>query len=206
MTDDTRDRILHSARDLLLQEGLAGLSMRRVAERAGVGTMTTYRHFESKQDLLAHVVVEGFRLFQTYFYAALEGTDPADRLWRSAAAYLAFAVDHPQYYRLMFASPVSLRSLDLGEVGRSQVAAALQFLTDRVAECATAGVLHTNDPRLTALGLWSQAHGLVSLHLAERYDRTVDFPALYQAAMERTLAGWGMSEPRRTVYAARSPG
>ncbi|MBX2802558.1 MAG: TetR/AcrR family transcriptional regulator [Myxococcales bacterium] len=194
MTEDTRARILHSARDLVLQSGLEGVSMRRIARRAGVGTMTTYRHFQDKQDLLAHVVVEGFRLFQSFFYAALEGADPADRLRRSALSYLAFALEHPQYYRLMFAS-VPLRSLKLGEVGRRQVGAALQFLTDRVAECATAGVLQTDDPRTTALSLWSHAHGLVSLHLSDRYDSDVDFTELYHQSIARTLAGWGLESP-----------
>lgn len=200
MADETRDRILSSARDLLLEGGVERLSMRRVAENAGVGTMTTYRHFDGKGDLLAHVVVEGFRRFQDAFYAALEGMDPADRLVRCAEAYLGFALEHPAYYQLMFASSFPLDSLQLDGVGKRQIAAALQFLTDRVAECATAGLLTTESPRLTALSLWSHAHGLVSLHLAARYDADLAFPDLYRQSMARTLSGWGLSTAR-TAYA-----
>src|SRR5690606_21099108 len=74
---DTKTRIIESARDIYLQEGLHGLSMRKVAKLAGVSTMAAYRHFDSKDELISHVVMQGFLLFQRYFYRALEGDSPA---------------------------------------------------------------------------------------------------------------------------------
>jgi AcrR family transcriptional regulator len=49
---DTRDHILEAADRLFYTEGLAGLTMERIAERAGVTKKTLYYHFQSKDELL----------------------------------------------------------------------------------------------------------------------------------------------------------
>ncbi|MFI7352929.1 TetR/AcrR family transcriptional regulator C-terminal domain-containing protein [Streptomyces avidinii] len=48
----TLDRIVRSAIDIADAEGLAALSMRGVAARLGVATMSTYRYVPSKEDLI----------------------------------------------------------------------------------------------------------------------------------------------------------
>ncbi len=47
-----RDEIARAALEMLDEEGLDALSMRRLADRLGVGTMTLYGYFRSKQELL----------------------------------------------------------------------------------------------------------------------------------------------------------
>jgi AcrR family transcriptional regulator len=48
----SRERIVAAAIDIADADGLAGLSMARLAERLGCGTMSLYRHVESKEELL----------------------------------------------------------------------------------------------------------------------------------------------------------
>jgi AcrR family transcriptional regulator len=52
----SRDKIVRAARDLLDREGLSALSMRRLADDLGIGTMTLYGYFRSKEELLDAVV------------------------------------------------------------------------------------------------------------------------------------------------------
>src|SRR3954452_20000957 len=52
----TRERVAEAALDLVDREGLDGLSMRRLADALGVGTMTLYGYFRSKRELLDAVV------------------------------------------------------------------------------------------------------------------------------------------------------
>jgi AcrR family transcriptional regulator len=52
----TREAVATAALELADREGLDGLSMRRLAEALGVGTMTLYGYFRSKRELLAAVV------------------------------------------------------------------------------------------------------------------------------------------------------
>jgi AcrR family transcriptional regulator len=55
----TRDRMLAAARDLLAQDGPAGLTYSTLAERAGVTRQTLYRHWPARSALLADLVLEG---------------------------------------------------------------------------------------------------------------------------------------------------
>ena len=52
----TREDVIAAAVDLVAEEGYAGLSMRTLAQRCGVATMTLYRHVATKEDLMAALV------------------------------------------------------------------------------------------------------------------------------------------------------
>jgi AcrR family transcriptional regulator len=52
----TRERVAEAALELVDRDGLDGLSMRRLADALGVGTMTLYGYFRSKRELLDAVV------------------------------------------------------------------------------------------------------------------------------------------------------
>jgi AcrR family transcriptional regulator len=179
---ETRAKIIASARALYLEQGYDGLVMRRIAERAGLGTMTTYRHFANKEALLAEIAAEGFELFARYFYRALEGSTAEQRLWLCGEHFLSFALDHPRYYHAMFAADVPAAD------GAAKLAAAHHFLADRVRELSAA----PDDVNATALGLFALCHGVVALHLARRYEPNVDLPGLFRRTLLRSLRGLGL--------------
>jgi AcrR family transcriptional regulator len=184
---DTRSAIVASARTIYLSDGIDALTMRRVAQESGFGTMTAYRHFTNKESLLGEIAYEGFDLFCGYFYRALTGRTPADRLWLCGEHYLRFALANARYYEAMFLVAGPVKHSD------AQMSAALQFLTDRVSEAhqiprdghQNAG----NWNRTMALSLFSQCHGMVTLYLAGRYDPALDFPAFYRTALRTSLVG-----------------
>jgi AcrR family transcriptional regulator len=71
-----RERILESARAVFAESG-ADAQIDDVARHAGVGVGTVYRHFPTKQALLAELVRQTFRLFTEWARAALEaGGEP----------------------------------------------------------------------------------------------------------------------------------
>lgn len=188
---DTKSRLLESARDIYLSEGLNALSMRKVAKHAGVSTMATYRHFENKDELISHVIMEGFRIFQSYFYRALEGNTPAQRLQLSSDSYLAFALENTKYYEVMFMSATHAHQVSQHENVRRLIRAAVQFLYDRIAECVDVGILDGPASRRKVLHLWSHSHGLVSLYLSGNIDSHTPFPVLYRESMAIMLRGMG---------------
>jgi len=59
MADDTRERILGGALELLRSAGPHAFSMDALAEWTGVSRKTIYNHFDGKGDLLAEVVATG---------------------------------------------------------------------------------------------------------------------------------------------------
>ncbi len=163
---ETRARILHESGELLREKGMAGFSMRGVAERVGVSATALYRHFEDKDALLATLLEEGFSTFGRYLMRALAGKTPLERLRRAGHAYFDFALEHPRDYALMFMTPCRELGLDsVSEGAKARMDGTFVFLVDRVKECIAAGVFAEQDPRSTALHIWATVHGLASLRL-----------------------------------------
>jgi AcrR family transcriptional regulator len=168
MTAPRREQILTIARDLFLTRGLAGLSMRRVAAGAGISATAIYRHYKDKQALLQAMVEEGHQVFASYLFRALSGKTPYERLRLSAQSYLAFAIEQPKYYQLIFMSWSDEKQAELATRDRDpdRKAPTFQFLLDRVGECIGEGVFRKGtDPMDAALGAWSLVHGLATLWL-----------------------------------------
>jgi AcrR family transcriptional regulator len=59
-TPPTRQRLLDAAALVFARDGLSGATTRAIAEEAGVNEVTLFRHFQTKERLLAAVVGENF--------------------------------------------------------------------------------------------------------------------------------------------------
>jgi AcrR family transcriptional regulator len=165
---DTRENVLHAARQIYLQEGLAGLSMRKVARDAGISATAIYRHFEDKEAMLISVVAQGSHLFMHYLSRGLKGKCSEERLKLSGQGYLDFALEHSGYYRIMFMSSQRDSGLEkLCAQNAEDFAPTFQFLVDRVRECIADGIFRKGDPDSIAATIWANCHGLVSLRLAD---------------------------------------
>jgi AcrR family transcriptional regulator len=166
---ETRERLLATARDLLLEQGLAGFSMRKVAAACDLSATAIYRHFEDKDALVSAAVQEGFRIFAGYLREALDQPTPLARLRSAGQRYFDFAEDHPRYYALLFMTPSEeLGLMKLHEDARREASESFQFLVDRVMDCQREGVLRAGDPRAQAACVWASLHGLASLALHGR--------------------------------------
>ena len=186
------EKILACACDLYLKDGLDGFSMRKLARSLGVTAPALYRHYESKERVLAAVVGEGYRQLIQYLSRALEARTPEDRFRVAGEGYLEFALGHPRYYEVLF-SGVELLPVDaVPEEVSAQGCAVGQFWNDRVRECIEAGLLREGDPEAIGMSLWSHAHGLISLYLKGMLPLSEDeFRVLYRRSGARVLIGLG---------------
>src|SRR5690349_16859541 len=100
---ELRQAILHAAGELFLEQGYERFSLRKVSERIGYSPTTIYLYFRDKDDLLFTVVDEGFVQFGQQLAAAAEcQEDPWERIIALGRAYMAFGLQNPMYYQLMF--------------------------------------------------------------------------------------------------------
>lgn len=172
---ETREQILHEARELFLEQGLSGFSMRSVAQRVGVSATALYRHFEDKDALLATLLAEAFGTFGSYLGRALSGRTPLERFRKTGEAYVDFALDHPRDYALMFLT--NCRELGFERILRETDARSsptFEFLVDRVEECMKTCVFAPRDVRRAALFSWSTLHGIVALWLGGQLKSSID--------------------------------
>jgi AcrR family transcriptional regulator len=190
--DETGDRILAEARDLYLEGGLAAFSLREVARRVKISPAAVYRHFDSKEALLAAVCAAGFRNFGAYLIRALEAPTPRERLTSSARQYLHFALENPRDYRVMFMDAAEGYASVMPQRPPGAPEPTFQFLVDRVNECVRARLIADGDATEIAAVIWAHVHGLVSLRLTGHLRRAgsdAEFARFYERAIERLLAG-----------------
>ena len=190
MTSLQKDKILASACELYLTDGLEGFSMRKLAKTVGVTAPALYRHYPSKERLLIAVIGEAYRMFAQYIYRALAGGSPAERLERAATEYLAFALENPEMYEMLYIAPHHL-GLDGYPPEVAEVAAATgQFWQDRIRECIQAGIFRDGDPDELSLTMWAHAHGLITIYLRGMCPLVEsDFRTIYRQSGRRMMEG-----------------
>jgi AcrR family transcriptional regulator len=162
--DPLDERLVQVTLDLLDHEGLARLSLRRIARRAGVSHGAPLRHFHSFAELLSEVAAHGFRLLsETVEKAGAQlppETPPGERLAAVGRAYVASAVAHPGLFSLMF-QPERLLWSHPRLVAESR--AAFEQLVRHVRLAQDSGWQETRSTRLLASSVWAAVHGLATL-------------------------------------------
>lgn len=161
---DLRRALVDEAIHQLRRGDARALSLRDLARRVGVSTAAPYRHFGSRDALLAAVAEEGFRGLAAEIRAALAelpADDPVRRLGAAGVAYVRYAHRHPSHYRVMFGEELVDRAPfpDL----RAAAADSMGQLTEIIAAGLATGRLVGHDARALALAAWSVVHGLASL-------------------------------------------
>ncbi len=101
--ENVRQAILAATRELFVQSGLAGVTMRAVAEKIGYTPRTIYLHFSDKDDLLSELIEEDLgRLADQLEATAAQETAPGRRLDAVALAYVTFGLENPHAYEAIF--------------------------------------------------------------------------------------------------------
>ncbi|MFP4895639.1 TetR/AcrR family transcriptional regulator [Paraburkholderia sp. EG304] len=109
-----RERILDAARRIVVREGFAALSMRKIADAIEYSPATLYLHFASRDDIARALCEEGYAQLLASFVPRVHIADPAERLKALGRAYVAFGVEHPETYRLIFMEDPSYTGAALG--------------------------------------------------------------------------------------------
>ena len=185
---DLRRALLDAAVEQVKKEGAAVLSLREIARRAGVSQAAPYRHFASKEALLAAVAEEGFRTMRDEMLrvAARSADEPLERLRQIGIAYVCFAVEHPAHFRVMFSAGQGCDFPDLDEASTN----AFGVLVDAIEAGLAAGVLVDEPAMSLALSAWSMVHGLASLLIEGRLPSELGSPeALAAMITERLTLG-----------------
>src|SRR6185437_3898311 len=116
----TKDRILSAAKAVLERDGIEGLTIRRVAQRAKLSPMALYRHFADKDALLNALMEDGLGAW-TDIVRGIRAADPLEWMDALAEAYLDFALTQPHRFDAAFflPAPAARRFPDDFAAGRS---------------------------------------------------------------------------------------
>ncbi len=112
---NVRSQLLAAAREILHEQGRAGLSLRAIADRGGVAPGTDYYHYADKAALLGGLAVDGFRQLAEVMRQAYETRGEASGLRSTGLAYLNFLRQKPELYELMYEALDGGRRADVAE-------------------------------------------------------------------------------------------
>ena len=160
---DLRRALLDATLSLAAELGPAGVTLRQVADRAGVSQTAPYRHFDDKAAMLAAASEEGFRLLHARMTEAARPftADPMRRIGAWGRCYVDFAVAHTAHFRLMFGQGSPQKSAT--EALQAAARETFQLLFQTVESGARTARLRAADTRELALKIWSLAHGIAVL-------------------------------------------
>ncbi|HUW08454.1 MAG TPA: TetR/AcrR family transcriptional regulator [Anaerolineae bacterium] len=190
--------ILAAARRVVFSKGIHRATVDDVAAAAELSKGAIYLYFESKESILAHLLLEGLqRLLQDLqsAYAPQEPLAAAERIRRLARAYLRFAQEHPDEFRLLMAlDRGGFRervSPELYERVLTESLRGLELVTEAVRQGLADGHFFTESPRQTAGALWAALHGVLMLmgHSLRRQMLSMELEPMFEATLELQLRG-----------------
>ncbi|MFW5877101.1 MAG: TetR/AcrR family transcriptional regulator [Myxococcota bacterium] len=185
-----RRDLLDAASRILADEGLAALSLRRIAREAGASTMVIYTHFGDKDGLLRGLLTEGFRRFAAAL-RAVDERDPWDHVRELGRAYRRYAKANPSHFKLLFSHYwPEARNDARYEEARRHGEAAFGTLLAAVTRVMAALDRPARDVEPGAFQVWSTVHGYVSLELGGQMPPEV-VDDLYEHALDFVAKGLG---------------
>jgi AcrR family transcriptional regulator len=191
MPPPTSGRIAAAARDILVTEGAAAVTMRRVAGVVGLTPMAIYRHYENREALLRAVADTTFdQLARTWgkrSFAGADGEELRALLDETLDEHLDFALGMPNLYFFLFTEQraSSRRYPEDFDAGRSPT---FDVLADGLAHAMRAGLVPDEDVVRLGLVVSAELHGLVSLYHGGRIGMSEkDFREFCHTAVWRIL-------------------
>jgi AcrR family transcriptional regulator len=164
-----RDDILAAATALLERTGNEeAVTLRAVAREVGISAPSIYSHFPDGREAIVEAVVDGaFADFNTAIEDASNaaiagGAGPRERVRAGCAAYLRFAAERPNRYKLLFERQHRIGGDIGGDVPDVQITG-FDLLVRSIQDCVAAGISASTDPARDATAIWLALHGYATL-------------------------------------------
>jgi AcrR family transcriptional regulator len=199
---ELRRKILAAARELFVEKGYEAVTMRQIAARIEYSATAIYLHFRDKKAVMDALCDQDFLALARRFRKIAAVADPIERLRQAGQAYSAFALAHPNHYRLMFMTPhpphlPEESAIEQGNPDQDAYA----FLEWTATQAIASGRLRPelDDPQLVSQLMWSGIHGVVSLLIVKGSEPWIDWRPqreLAAAMCELTIRGL-LADPER---------
>lgn len=222
LNEATRDAIKATARQLMMEKGTAGLSLRAIARNLGITAPALYHYFASLDDLITALLVDAFTGHAAYVrqirdQAATAGKSYAEQLFDAVWAYRQWALENAIDFQLIYGNPIpgyeapgeitTPAARSIGEVFMETIVAAIQAGELKIPELyypISPTVLahyheefgmdeHTAHLFHLMNYVWSMMHGMVTLEIYNHAQPVVgDTDAFYEQAIYQLFHTLGL--------------
>ncbi len=160
-----RQSLINRATELIAASGIEQLSMRHLAQIAGVSRTAAYHHFKDKNALLCAIAEQGFEHWLVRFAVLLDQKPEPLHSWLTdfVMEYIDFACDHPEEYDLMFGRPIWKAGEPTASL-RQKSADCFHLYVEFIAKWQQRGIFSAEvDALRLAQVSWSTLHGICRL-------------------------------------------
>ena len=196
--EERRQSILQAAREVFFENGFHQATVEAVAERAEVSKGTVYLYFESKETILALLLLDGLRELVNELeeaYAAGEDIPADERLRRLGQAYFQFFQREPRYFHFLMAMDRGrFREVVVPVVYQKILETSMEglgWVVRAVEQGIEEGTFDDCNARQSAATLWATLNGVLELmeHPLRREMIGLKSEVLYEAALETIIQG-----------------
>jgi len=185
-----REDILEVSRNLLVKDGFGKMSMRKIANRAGVSATSIYLHFQNKDELLLALIESSIaKLSSALEKNLIDSDDSITKLEKMAQSFVDFALENPQEYEIIY----MVRPEEMPKFPKEkfqQIRKIYQLLADIISEGKRAGALNVDDPLMSSYMIWAQLHGVASVIISRRLDTRIPDEEFVSQAVDHIIQGF----------------
>lgn len=185
--ENLRQELIDAGIRIVAEEGVAALSLRRLAAECSVSHAAPYKHFKNKGEILAVLTNHVHGLFSSRLQATLDSISaelPYERLIALGVSYVRFMVENPEYLKFLFFNGIG------GEVTTERLERGGAHQWDSLGIFRETAIAHLDsihtEPQnyeTSIMAMWAMVHGL-SVMLV---NRNWVPPGPYQDAVEHIL-------------------
>jgi AcrR family transcriptional regulator len=191
--DLTRQKILDTARQIILNQGLDGFSMRVLAEQIDYSPSAIYKYFDNKEEILQAIREESWaRSAAAQAEKLTANLPPPERLYAAGKAYLEFAETNPEHYLLMFNAPDESIG-DASDIGQDARFGGIAGLVQEGVDTGYFKLPPGYTPLMMAFHLWISVHGIAMLKLTLMRHAHAEFDALCDQIMKAFIGSFTVS-------------
>ncbi len=181
---DLRSHLLEAATQMIREQGIEQLSLRKLAQKVGVSRTAPYHHFKDKNELLCAIAQQGFidRSNMMKQGANNESLKPRQQLTQFMLDYVTFAQRNPEIYELMFGRTIWQKKIETQAL-KDSAYPTFQHQLSITKNWQQNGVLdkNANSLRLSQV-IWGTMHGIAKLLIDGIYTDTSHIEEICECA------------------------
>lgn len=182
-----RQTLLSAATQMIAENGIESLSLRKLAEKVGVSRTAAYHYFQDKNHLLCAIAADGFRRWQDSLDLLNDQLEDLDKFEQYILGYINFATSNPEEYELMFGRCIWKQSKctpELQEISRIT----FQNQVDMIEQWQSIGLVSGDNPLRIAQVIWGTLHGIAKLFIDGVYTDVTRAEEIVTSALPMFLA------------------
>ncbi len=186
-----KEELLQTALEMIDTDGLDSITLRDLTQRLGTSRTAVYRHFASKEALILGVIEKGYEHLNLLFTPIFQDRthSVAVRFEAMGRAYLDFAIEHPNLYRLLFGENFRQEREEICDYKDENQATGLYALIGLLLEAQEEGIIAQVNPMVQAAMVWASIHGLASLLIDGHLIMSDNIEAIYEYSIGVLLKG-----------------